>query len=204
MHLAWAAQVVRREMFVKKFSFHGLFKEGCQSDALPQHFWLWWMGFRKVQTSSYQTPVTASTKASLSLSQVLMFNSFETCMSCRVLCCSSPQLWPGNTLPLYIAMKIHGVTYKRNHIDTLFDFGMCDSYNHLLQLMSNIANGIKQHFTMDGVVCPPKMCNGLFTTAAVATLTTTLVIHQQRIHFMALPFHLCNILHICLPDLTVV
>ena len=70
-------------------------------------------------------------------------------------------------LPLYIAMKIHGATYKRNLIDTLFNFGICDSYNRLPQLTSNTANGICQHFTMDGVVCPPKMRNGLFTTAAV-------------------------------------
>ena len=43
-------------------------------------------------------------------------------------------------LPLYIALKIHGVTRKRNLIDTLFGYGICVSYDRLLQLTSNIAN----------------------------------------------------------------
>ena len=64
-------------------------------------------------------------------------------------------------------MKTHCVTYKRNLIDTLLSFGMYDSYNLLLQLTSNIANRACQHFTMDGVDCPLKMRNGLFTTGAV-------------------------------------
>ena len=79
---------------------------------------------------------------------------------------------------------------------------MYDSYNRHQQLTSNIANGVCQHLTMDGVVCPPEMCNGLFMTAQETALTTTLVLHQQRIHFLALAFNLCNILHICLQDLT--
>ena len=34
MHLARAAEVVRREMFGKKFSFDGFFQADCQEDAV--------------------------------------------------------------------------------------------------------------------------------------------------------------------------
>ena len=101
---------------------------------------------------------------------------------------------PGSTTSTLHCNEDPWCHYKRNLIDTLFNFGMCHSYNHLLQLTSNTANEVYQCLTMDVVVCPPKMCNGLFTTAAVATLPTTLVMHQKRIHFMALILHLCNIL----------
>ena len=100
-------------------------------------------------------------------------------------------------LPLYIAMKIHAVTYKRNLIDTLFNFGMCDSSNRLLQLTSNIANGVYQCFTIDGLVCPPKMCNGLFTTPAVnnidynpSSATAKDQFHDTGILLMHHPSHL--------------
>lgn len=36
MKLAQAAQVVRREMFDKKFHFDGSFKPGCQQDSVPK------------------------------------------------------------------------------------------------------------------------------------------------------------------------
>ena len=36
MHLARAAQVVRKEMFEKKFSFDGSFKQSSQQNAVPQ------------------------------------------------------------------------------------------------------------------------------------------------------------------------
>ena len=56
---------------------------------------------------------------------------------------------------------------KETKVDTLISLWMRDSYNRLLQLTSNIVNVVYQCLTIDGVVCPPRMSNGLFTTAAV-------------------------------------
>ena len=64
-------------------------------------------------------------------------------------------------------MKIHSVTRSRNLIDTLFNLGMCVSYDRFLKLTSDISNGVCNQFTFDGVVCPLKLRSGLFTTAAV-------------------------------------
>lgn len=61
----------------------------------------------------------------------------------------------------------HAVSRKRGLIDTLFSLGMCVSYDRLLQVSADIANGVCQRFKLEDVVCPPKMRNGLFTTAAV-------------------------------------
>lgn len=36
MQFARAAQVVRKEMFDRKFHFDGSFKPGCQQDSVPQ------------------------------------------------------------------------------------------------------------------------------------------------------------------------
>ena len=62
---------------------------------------------------------------------------------------------------------IHAVTHKRTLIDALFRLGICVSYDRVLQLTSDIGNGVCERFVRDGLVCPPKMHSGLFTTAAV-------------------------------------
>ena len=62
---------------------------------------------------------------------------------------------------------IHAVTHKRTLIDALFRLGICVSYDRVLQLTSDIGNGVCKRFVRDGLVCPPKMRSGLFTTAAV-------------------------------------
>ena len=70
-------------------------------------------------------------------------------------------------LPLYLSLKIHAVTRSRGLVDTLFDLGLCVSYDRLFQLTSDIANGVCERFMMEDVVCPPKLCRGLLTTGAV-------------------------------------
>ena len=40
-------------------------------------------------------------------------------------------------------------------------------YDRLLQITSDIANGVCQQFRMEDVVCPTKLRHGLFTTGAV-------------------------------------
>ena len=69
-------------------------------------------------------------------------------------------------LPMYVSMKIHAVTRSRGLVDMLFNLGLCVSYDKLLQLTSNLVNGICQRVRMEDVVCPPKLRQGLFTTAA--------------------------------------
>ena len=70
-------------------------------------------------------------------------------------------------LPIYIALKMHGVTRKRTLVDTFFRLGMCVSYDRLLQITADMAECICTRFEADNVVCPPKICRGLFTTGAV-------------------------------------
>ena len=47
---------------------------------------------------------------------------------------------------------------------------MCVSYSRLLQLTSDLGNGVCDQFALDGVVCPPKMRSGLFTVAAAENI----------------------------------
>ena len=70
-------------------------------------------------------------------------------------------------ISLYIAIKIHAATCNSSLTDTLFSLGIYVSYDHFLRLTSDISNGVCEQFTIDGIICPPKLCSKLFTTAAV-------------------------------------
>ena len=139
---------------------------------------------------------SAGTTAALSISQLLMFNSVKHARavdSSGTVCHSRDRETP---LPLYVALKIHAVTRNRNLTDTLFNLGLCISYHRLLQLTSNITNGICQRFVMEDVVCPLKMRHGLFTTAAVdnidynpSSATTKDAFHGTGISLMQHPSH---------------
>lgn len=53
-------------------------------------------------------------------------------------------------------------TRSRSLIDTMFNLGLCVSYNRLLELTTHIAN-----IYYEDIVCPSKLRHDLFTTAAV-------------------------------------
>jgi len=73
----------------------------------------------------------AITRALLSISQLLMFNSVKygrgvNSSHDRHNCdCETP-------LTLYVAIKVHAVTRSRTLVDALFNLGMFVSYDHLL------------------------------------------------------------------------
>ena len=70
-------------------------------------------------------------------------------------------------LPIYAARKIHGATREKSLIDTFYKLGMCISYDRLLSISTDINNSVIDRYDRDGVVCPSKLRDGIFTTAAV-------------------------------------
>ena len=105
-----------------------------------------------------------TTRAALSISQLWIFNSVKhgrkksTGSVRHNQCRETP-------LPLYLSMKIHASTRSRGLVDTLHSLGMCVSYDRLLHIS---LNGICQRFLILGdAVCPSKLPQNLFTTAAV-------------------------------------
>jgi len=155
MHLVRAAQVVCREMFERKFSFDGSFQLDCQKDAVAPSLLALVNMILDGANIKHQTQLveTTTTTAALTISQLLTFNSVkhtrkESSGSIRH---NRSRETP---LPLYISMKIHAATRSRGLVDTLHSLGICVSYDRLLQLTSDIADGVCQCFTMIDAVCP--------------------------------------------------
>ncbi|KAH3748419.1 hypothetical protein DPMN_182864 [Dreissena polymorpha] len=102
--------------------------------------------------------------ASIAISQLIVFNSLKSSGTGAFRRHSKDRETP---LPIYLALKVHGETRKRILIDTLYDNGLCISYDRLLSISTGVANSVCAKYEEDGIVCPPKLSNHLFTTAAV-------------------------------------
>ncbi len=165
MHLAKAAEIVRKDIFGSNYSFNGSFSRDCQQQSVPKSLQALVSIILEGPNIKHQSAVSGSA-ATLTASQLLVFNCVKRSSTAKT---TTTRHNPDREtpLPLYVALKIHSATRNRSLVDTLFSLGMCVSYDRLLQITADVANGVCQQFTMDGVVCPPKMRQGLFTTAAV-------------------------------------
>ena len=52
-------------------------------------------------------------------------------------------------------------------MDTLFNLGLCISYDRVLDISTELGNKICYHYEVEKAVCPPQLKGGLFTNAAV-------------------------------------
>ena len=117
MHLR-AAQVMCRKCLRESSHFMGHSSKDTREMLYHNHFWLWWIWFRRVQTSSIKLrlqPVKSHHFPYLSSWCPTVWNMHELQIPLVHLHLNRDQ---ETTLPFYIAMKIHAVTYKRNLIDT--------------------------------------------------------------------------------------
>ena len=64
-------------------------------------------------------------------------------------------------------LLIHSHAGKKELIDTLHSHGIGISYNHLLQIPTDLANTVCYYYKEHQVVCPPKLKSGVFTTRAL-------------------------------------
>jgi len=69
-------------------------------------------------------------------------------------------------LPIYLSLLIHANTRSKELIDTLFQLGMCVSYDRVMSISTDLANTVCAKYHENQVVCPPQLNNGVFTCGA--------------------------------------
>ena len=153
MHLVRAAKIVRRQMFLHKYSFNGSFSE---QNVVPQSLLALVNMILEGPNIKHQSQLinAADKTASNSICQLMVFNSVKNARNMNSSAHANQKHMYEMPVPLYITMKIHAVTRSRNLIDTLFSLGICVSYDRFLRLTSDISNALCKQFNNDGVVCP--------------------------------------------------
>ena len=161
--LARAAKIVRRDMLHLQAEFTGSFEEECQIKSVP-HSLLTLVGMI-LEGPSIQSRVTTMSQATLSMSQLLQYNS---CVRRRTDSTNAYHSGIRETpLPIYVGLTVHARTRKRDLIDTLFDLGLSISYNRVMAISTAMGNNVCEKYQREQAVCPPNLHQGLFTTAAI-------------------------------------
>lgn len=166
--LAKAAMIVRREILQVKNSFNGTFAPNCQTDSVPASLTTL---LNMIMRGPAMKKYSAESQACLTVAQLLVFNSisrFRDKSDNASGTTHSTHHIRGREcpLPIYAALKIHGATREKSLVDIFYKLGMCISYDRLLSISSDITNSVIDRYDRDGVVCPSKLRNGIFTTAA--------------------------------------
>ena len=171
MILAKAARIVRRELFDQKRHFTGSFSKDCQREAVPNVLSsLIRMILEGPNIKNHTNIEDDRSKAAYVLSQLLIFNSIRfssTSSTTSVIRHNADRETP---LPIYLGLMLHGTTRKRELVDKLHKLGLAISYDHVLQISTDLANTVCRLYEEEGVVCPPNLKKCVFTTAAVDNL----------------------------------
>ena len=166
IHLARAAEIVRRQMFGEAKPFIG-FPEGCQKESVPQM--LICLVNMILEGPNIKDQMTDTGTAAVAIAQILKFNSvkhkrMQSTSPSSTVRHSHAQETP---LPIYVGMMLHAHTRKKELVDRLAHVGLSISYDRVLRLTAQMANSVCEQFHLEQVVCPPSMRGNIFTTAAV-------------------------------------
>ena len=167
LQLARAATIVRKQIFDHGHSFDGSLCEEQLNDSVPETLLaLVNMILDGPSIKSQTHRAASSTHAARSIAQLITFNSIKATNKPRqsVVRNNSEREVP---IPVYLGLKVHVKTRKRELIDCLHKHGLSISYDRVLRISSSVAKGIIDRFEEDGVVCPPQLKSGIFTTGQV-------------------------------------
>lgn len=65
---------------------------------------------------------------------------------------------------------VYAKTRKRHLIDLLHQYGLCISYDRVIEITKDLGTAVVSRAEEEGVVCPTLLRKGLFTTCAVDNL----------------------------------
>ena len=164
--LARAAKIVRRDMLQLKKKFEGSFDSKCQEESVPSSLTTLVSMVLNGPSIKDQSRLVAIPQTVLTISQLLMYSSSirRRGNSAGPLKHSRERETP---LPIFLGVLVHSKTRKRELVDYMFELGLSISYDRVLEVSTMLGNRICHLYNAQGVVCPPQLRLGVFTTAAV-------------------------------------
>ena len=162
--LGKAAKILRRHMLDHKSTFDGTFHEGYIEQAIPPSL-LQFVGMVEHGADIKSQLRFGASKTDLAIAQLLQYNCYarykEGAATHRH---SKDRETP---FPVYMGMSVHAKTRKRTLVEMLHEHGISISYDRVLEISAQLGEATLSKDVKDGVVCPPILRRGLFTTAAM-------------------------------------
>ena len=164
IHLAKAADIIRKEMLAHKTKFSQAFQEGFGEEAVPQAL------LQFVCSIEHGVDIRSHlnhgiVQSDVAIAQLLQFNCYS---KYREGSKSQRHVKDRETpFAVYVGMKVFAKTRKRQLIDKLHENGISISYDRVLEISGQLGETVVKQYVEDDVVCPPNLRKGLFTTSAV-------------------------------------
>ena len=162
--LSKATGILRNRMLNHKSKFDGNFHEGCIDDSIPPQL-LQFVGMIEHGANIKSQLKFGASKTDLAMAQLLQYNCYS-----RYREGAAPQRHSKDRetpFPVYLGLSVFAKTRKRQLVEMLHDNGICISYDRVLQISAQLGDAVVAKYVEDGVVCPPALRKGLFTTSAV-------------------------------------
>ena len=163
-----ATRIIRRDMLDTKSKFNGTFNNSCQQESVPQSLkTLAEMILAGPDFKSHSSDMTEA-QITLSICQLILFNATKRRRDSGTTGASNYHSRDReHSLPIYLGVVTHAEMRKRTLVDKLYNLGLSILYDRVLELLTDMGNSVCTRFESEGVVCPPKLLKGGFTTAAV-------------------------------------
>lgn len=167
IHLAKAANIVRRDIFKMKNPFNGSFEKTCQEDSVPASLLALVAMVTNGPNIKAQSSISTIPQPILTVAQLLMYNSLVRRRECHSGTIYKHNRGRETPLPIYLDILIHTKTRKRELVEDLHELGLSISYDRVLDISSELGNEICYLYHMENAVVPLQLKGGLFTTSAV-------------------------------------
>ena len=154
VYLARAATIVRRDRFQTKMEFNGSFHTKCQEQSLPTSLLSLVAMVLNGPNIKTQSSFSSVSQPALSISQLLLYNSCKRYKeNAKDMVRHSQQREP--PLLIYLGIMLHTKTRKRDLVNTLFNLGLCMSYDRVLNISTELGDKICYNYEQEKVVPPP-------------------------------------------------
>ncbi|KAJ8386023.1 hypothetical protein AAFF_G00178440 [Aldrovandia affinis] len=161
--LGKAANILRRHMLDHKSTFDGTFHELCIEQAIPLTLLQFVAMLEHGADIKSQLRFGAS-KTDLAIAQLLQYNCYARYKEGAATHRHSKTERPHS---LFTWGCPSTKTRKRKLVEMLNEHGISISYDRVLEISAQLGDATVSKYVEDGVVCPPVLRKGLFTTSAM-------------------------------------
>jgi len=188
-----AAKIPRRQMLDRKIVADGTYNMDSTEEAIPPSL-LQFVGMVEHGADIKSQLRFGAPKTDLAMAQLLQYNCYarfkEGAPTHRH---SKVRETP---FPIYIGLSVLANTRRRKLVEMLHANGLSISYDRVLEIFAELGDAVVAKYIGDGVVCPPELRTGLFTTSAIdnidhnpSSTTSTTSFHGTSISLFQHPTH---------------
>ena len=165
LHVSMAAEIVRSDILERSMKFDGSLEEDCMETYVPQS--LIELVSMIEHSPDIETQIETETiKSDLAIPHLLQYNCHQSPKK-RSYMLQKHAKSREAPFVIYVGLLLFAKTRKRQLIDILHQYGICISYDRVLEVSSQLAEALVERYLEEGLVCPTVLRKGLFTKAAV-------------------------------------